>query len=117
MNAFEYGSVKVEPEFRAMYAISPYAHVQEGAKYPPVMLETGANDPRVTSWMLTKMTARLQAANGGPNPILLRVDFDAGHGIGSGRKQALKLKADEYTFLGWRLGMKGFAETTDHQGS
>jgi prolyl oligopeptidase len=108
MNAFEYGSVKVEPEFRAMYAISPYAHVQDGAKYPPVMLETGANDPRVTSWMLTKMTARLQAANGGGNPILLRVDFDAGHGIGSGRKQQLKLLADEYTFLGWRLGMKGF---------
>jgi prolyl oligopeptidase len=115
MNAFEYGSVKVEPEFRAMYAISPYAHVQDGVKYPPVMLETGANDPRVTSWMLTKMTARLQAANGSANPILLRVDFDAGHGIGSGRKQALKLLADEYTFLGWRLGMKGF-ETPAHSG-
>jgi prolyl oligopeptidase len=110
MNAFEYGSVKVEPEFRAMYAISPYAHVKDGISYPSVMLETGANDPRVTSWMLTKMTARLQAANAGANPILLRVDFDAGHGIGSGRKQALKLTADEYTFLGWRLGMKGFAE-------
>jgi prolyl oligopeptidase len=107
-NAFEYGSVKIEPEFRAMYAISPYAHVQEGFKYPSVMLETGANDPRVTSWMLTKMTARLQAANTSSNPILLRVDFDAGHGIGSNRTQALKLAADEYTFLGWRLGMAGF---------
>jgi prolyl oligopeptidase len=70
---------------------SAHTHVQEATKYPPVMLETGANDPRVTRWMLTKMTARLQAANGGPNPILLGVDFDAGHGIGSGRKQALKL--------------------------
>jgi prolyl oligopeptidase len=108
-NAYEYGSVKVEPEFRAMYAISPYAHVRDGEKYPSVMLETGANDPRVTSWMLTKMTARLQAANASTNPILLRVDFDAGHGIGSGRTQALKLMADEYTFLGWRLGMDGFA--------
>ncbi|HXR19732.1 MAG TPA: prolyl oligopeptidase family serine peptidase [Steroidobacteraceae bacterium] len=110
-NAYEYGSVGVEPEFRAMYAISPYAQVQDDKTYPAVMLETGANDPRVTSWMLTKMTARLQAANalaGGPNPILLRVDFDAGHGIGSGRAQALKLRADEYTFLGWRLGMSGF---------
>lgn len=107
-NAAEYGSVKVEPEFRAMYAISPYAHVQDGAKYPAVMLETGANDPRVTSWMLTKMTARLQAANASDNPILLRVDFDAGHGIGSDRAQALRLQADELTFLGWRLGMKGF---------
>ena len=108
-NAFEYGSVKIEPEFRAMYAISPYAHVKDGAKYPAVMLETGANDPRVTSWMLTKMTARLQAANASSNPILLRVDFDAGHGIGSNRPQALKLRADEYTFLGWRLGMAGFS--------
>jgi prolyl oligopeptidase len=107
-NAFEYGSVKIEPEFRAMYAISPYAHVQDGTKYPSVMLETGANDPRVTSWMLTKMTARLQAANASSNPILLRVDFDAGHGIGSNRTQALKLQADEFTFLGWRLGMTGF---------
>jgi prolyl oligopeptidase len=62
------------------------------------------------------MTARLQATNGGSNPILLRVDFDAGHGIGSGRKQALKLRADEYTFLGWRLGMKGFEGTSPHQG-
>lgn len=109
MNAWEYGTVKVEPEFRAMYAISPYAHVQDGTKYPAVMLETGANDPRVTSWMLTKMTARLQAANASSNPILLRVDFDAGHGIGSGRAQRLKLHADEYTFLGWRLGMNGFS--------
>jgi prolyl oligopeptidase len=111
-NAFEYGSVNVEPEFRAMYAISPYARVRDDQKYPAVMLETGANDPRVTSWMLTKMTARLQAANAiahGPNPILLRVDFDAGHGIGSGREQALKLRADEYTFLGWRLGLDGFS--------
>jgi prolyl oligopeptidase len=91
-----------------MYAISPYAHVKDGTKYPSVMLETGANDPRVTSWMLTKMTARLQAANASSNPILLRVDFDAGHGIGSNRPQALKLTADEYTFLGWRLGMAGF---------
>jgi prolyl oligopeptidase len=107
-NAAEYGSVKIEPEFRAMYAISPYAHVVDSTSYPAVMLETGANDPRVTSWMLTKMTARLQKANAPPNPILLRVDFDAGHGLGSDRIQALKLKADEYTFLGWRLGMKGF---------
>ena len=42
--------MKVELELRAMAAISPYAHVKDGAKYPAVLLETGANDPRVTSW-------------------------------------------------------------------
>ena len=108
-NSSEYGSVKVASEFRAMYAVSPYAQVVDRTAYPAVMLETGANDPRVTSWMLTKMTARLQQANASQNPILLRVDFDAGHGLGSDRNQALQLKADEYTFLGWRLGLKGFA--------
>jgi prolyl oligopeptidase len=108
-NAWEYGTVKNEAEFRAMLAISPYAHVRDGTRYPAVLLETGANDPRVTSWMLTKMTARLQAANASTNPILLRVDFDAGHGLGSDRDQALRLLADEYTFLGWRLGMAGIA--------
>jgi prolyl oligopeptidase len=63
--------------------------------------------------MLTKMTARLQQANASGNPILLRVDFDAGHGIGSNRRQALDLKADEYTFLGWRLGLSGFAAAAE----
>jgi prolyl oligopeptidase len=83
-------------------------------KYPAVLLETGANDPRVTSWMLTKMTARVQAANRSRNPILLRVDFDAGRGIGSGRTQRLRLRADEYTFLGWQLGLNRFDLKSSH---
>jgi prolyl oligopeptidase len=110
-NASEYGSVQIESEFRALLALSPYEHVFDDVKYPAVLLETGANDPRVSSWMLTKMTARLQAAQANqPNhrPTLLRVDFDAGHGIGSDRRQALLQSADEFTFLGWQLGMNGF---------
>ena len=107
-NIPELGSVKVETDFRALYASSPYHHVKDGAAYPAVLLETGLNDPRVPSWQMAKMTARLQAATSSKLPVLLRVDKDAGHGIGSDRQQAAELVADEFTFLGWQLGMAGF---------
>ena len=72
------------------------------------MLETGVNDPRVPSWQVAKMAARLQAATSSTKPIVLRVDFDAGHGIGSDREQGAALAADENTFLLWQLGDPGF---------
>ena len=54
------------------------------------------------------MTARLQAASTGSNPILLRIDYDAGHGIGSTKKQAYEERADTFAFLFWRAGVKQF---------
>jgi prolyl oligopeptidase len=107
-NIPELGSVKVDADFRALYAISPYHHVKDGAACPAVLLETGLNDPRVPSWQVAKMAARLQAATSSNLPVLLRVDKDVGHGIGSDRQQAAELMADEFTFLGWQLGMTGF---------
>jgi prolyl oligopeptidase len=63
------------------------------------MLTTGINDPRVEPWMSGKMAARLQAASSSGKPILLRIDFDAGHGIGSTKKQRNEELADVYAFL------------------
>ena len=74
--------MKVEAEFRARYAISPYHHVRDHVAYPAVLLGTGINNPRVPSWQMAKMTARLQAATSSNSPVLLRVDKDARHGIG-----------------------------------
>jgi len=108
-NTLEFGSVSNEAEFRALNAFSPYANVRNGVAYPAVLLETGINDPRVPSWQLAKMTARLQASTSSKRPILLRVDYDAGHGLGSDKDQIAELMADEFTFLGWRLGLPGFA--------
>jgi prolyl oligopeptidase len=54
------------------------------------------------------MTARLQAASTSRRPILLRVDFDAGHGIGSTRAQQDREAADTYAFLLWQTGVKGY---------
>ena len=81
-----------------------YQHVHDGVKYPSVLLTTGLHDPRVAPWEPTKMTARLQAATASDNPVLLRVDTDAGHGIGSTRMQRDIETADIIAFILWRTG-------------
>ena len=60
-----------------------YQHVRDGTRYLSVLLTTELNDPCVSSWEPTKMAARLQAANASNNPMLLRIETDAGHGISS----------------------------------
>jgi prolyl oligopeptidase len=54
------------------------------------------------------MAARLQAASSSGRPVLLRVDFDAGHGIGSTRTQQDREATDTYAFLLWQTGVKGY---------
>ena len=103
-NTGEFGSVKSEDGFHGLYAMSAYAHVRDGTAYPAVLLHTGANDPRVDPWIIAKMAARLQAASTSGKPILLDVDYDAGHGIGSQREQTRKLWADEMAFPLWQFG-------------
>ncbi len=51
------------------------------------------------------MTALLQADNGGPNPILLRIETKAGHGAGKPISKLVEEWTDIYSFLFWQLGM------------
>ncbi len=108
-NVPEFGSVKTEQGFKNLYATSAVQHVVRGTKYPAVMLTTGINDPRVDPWQAAKMAATLLDATTSGKPILLRVDYEGGHGlIGSGRSQAVALAADEYAFLLWQFGVPEF---------
>jgi prolyl oligopeptidase len=107
-NIPEFGTVKKEDEFKALLAMGPYQNVKDGVGYPAVLLVTGINDPRVDSWEAAKMTARLQAATTGNKPILLRIDYDAGHGFGSTKLSQYQERADTFAFLFWQLGAKGF---------
>ena len=61
-NVTEFGTVKEPSQFKALYAYSPYHHVQDGKAYPAVLFLTGDNDGRVDPANSRKMTARLQAA-------------------------------------------------------
>lgn len=109
-NIPEFGTQTNEVGFKALYAMDAYEHVVPGTAYPAVMLVTGYNDPRVSSWELAKFTARLQKATTSGRPILLRVDYDAGHGfLAASRKQSEELLTDEYSFLLWQCGDPAFA--------
>lgn len=108
-NIPELGSTKTEAGFQALYAMSAYHHVENGTRYPAVLIETGINDPRVDPWESAKMTARLQAATISGKPILLRVDYAGGHGgIGATERQAEERFADWLDFLLWQFGVADF---------
>ena len=98
--------------YRYLKAIDSYQHVIDGTRYPAVLLTTGVTDPRVAPFHVAKMTARLQAASASGKPVLLRVDYDAGHGIGSTRGQQDREAADTYAFLLWQTGAPGYQPRT-----
>jgi prolyl oligopeptidase len=104
----EWGAISEESGYRALKAIDSYQAVKPGTAYPAVLLTTGVTDPRVAPFHVAKMAARLQAASTSHKPILLRVDFDAGHGIGSTRSQQDREAADTYAFLLWQTGVKAY---------
>jgi prolyl oligopeptidase len=104
-NIPEFGTRTHEAGFRALLAMSAYHQVRDGVRYPAVLLTHGVNDPRVAVSNSTKMAARLMAASASGQPVLLRLDWAGGHGIGDTRAQVLDQRADEFAFLMWRLGM------------
>ena len=104
-NVTEYGTVKEQPQFEALYGYSPYHHVKNGTQYPAVLFLTGANDGRVNPAHSRKMTARLQAAASGKRPILLRISGNTGHGLGTPLDARIQQLADTYAFLFDQLGV------------
>lgn len=104
-NIPEFGTRTNEAGFRALLAMSAYHQVRDGVPYPAVLLTHGVNDPRVAVSNSTKMAARLMAASTSGKPVLLRLDWAGGHGIGDTQAQVLDQRADEFAFLMWQLGM------------
>ncbi|SFD88569.1 prolyl oligopeptidase family serine peptidase [Massilia yuzhufengensis] len=95
----EWGAIRDQAGYKALKSIDSYQAVKDGGKYPAVLLTTGVTDPRVAPFHPAKMAARLQAATASGKPVLLRVDFDAGHGMGSTRAQQDMEAADTYAFI------------------
>lgn len=102
-NTPEFGSVKSKEGAEALYAMGAYYHVKKGVKYPAVLVTAGANDPRVDAWQGAKMAAALQAATASDKPVLLRVNYDAGH-FADTVSQAVSDWTDIYSFLLWNFG-------------
>ncbi|MFM7312627.1 MAG: prolyl oligopeptidase family serine peptidase [Cyanobium sp.] len=102
-NIDEMGSVKDRDGFLALRAMDAYNAVRDGLPYPAVLLTAGIEDSRVAVSQPAKLAARLQAATRSGNPVLLSVNFEAGHGP-STRLQADLQQADTYGFALWRSG-------------
>lgn len=94
--------------FKSLLEMSTYSNIRDGVKYPAVIFVHGINDPRVDIWHSLKTAARFQKASASGRPVLLRLDDQAGHGIGSTVSQALGETADVYAFLLWQMDVKGY---------
>ncbi len=101
----DYGSSEAnEAEFKALRAYSPIHNIRPGVAYPATLITTADHDDRVVPAHSFKYAAALQAAQGGPNPILIRIDTKSGHGASS-TKKSIEQTADIYSFLMWTLGV------------
>jgi prolyl oligopeptidase len=108
-NVTEFGTVTKEPEFKSLFAYSPFHNTKDTAMYPSVLMLTGKNDPRVDPYHSRKFTARLQeaaAVSGNKHPVLLRTSDGTGHGIGTPLAAEIEEDADIYGFLLHELGAK-----------
>ena len=76
--------------------MSTYHQLRDGTAYPAVMLVHGMNDPRVDVWQSAKTAARLQQATASGKPVFMRIDMQAGHGVGSTAQQAASQLGDVY---------------------
>lgn len=90
--------------FRTLWAMDAYHNIHAGTAYPGVLLVLGLNDGRVPTWNSAKFGARMQIASTSGRPVLLRVDADAGHGVGSTRDQLVSARADAWSFVLWQAG-------------
>ncbi len=94
----EWGNPKNEDAYHYMLGYSPYDNVQAKA-YPNTLVTTGLHDSQVQYWEPAKWVAKLRDLKEDENVLLLFTDMSAGHGGASGRFEALKTLALEYSFL------------------
>ena len=95
----DYGSPDDPEDFKYLYAYSPYHNIEDGVSYPATLILTADHDDRVVPGHSFKFAARLQAAQGGDAPILIRIQRKAGHGGGKPTAMRIEEAADRLAFL------------------
>ncbi len=105
-NIPEFGSCETEAGFQVLYEMDAFLHVRDGVNYPAMLITHGITDPRVEPWQSAKFAARVQAASASGKPVLLRMDYEAGHGIGSTKTQVIQELADIFAFMMWQFGVE-----------
>ncbi len=85
----EYGDPEKPADFRNILSYSPYHAIRSGVELPAMLVIAGENDSRVDPLHAKKFVARAQANAGQTNPVLLKMDFDSGHGAGKSTQQLI----------------------------
>ncbi|MDQ6933622.1 MAG: S9 family peptidase [Candidatus Eremiobacteraeota bacterium] len=101
----EWGNPNTKADYEYMMRYSPYDNVKAQA-YPALLVRVSLYDSQVPYWEGTKFVAKLRALKTDTNPLLLEVNFGAGHGGASGRYDALKEIAFNYAFILSELGVQ-----------
>jgi len=100
----DYGSPENPEEFETLLAYSPYHNIREGVDYPPTMVMTGDHDDRVFPAHSFKFAAKLQQAQAGEAPVLIRIETRAGHGAGKPTQKLIEEFSDMWTYALANLG-------------
>ena len=95
----DYGSSENADDFKALFAYSPLHNIKPNTAYPATMVTTADHDDRVVPAHSFKFAATMQAAQAGTNPILIRIETDAGHGAGKPTTKVIEEVADRWGFL------------------
>ncbi|WCM41482.1 prolyl oligopeptidase family serine peptidase [Flavobacterium sp. CBA20B-1] len=104
--AYDYGTAEDSNEmFNYLKGYSPVHNVKAGVSYPATMVTTGDHDDRVVPAHSFKFAAELQEKNAGNNPMLIRIDVNAGHGAGKSVQQTINENADIQAFTLWNMGV------------
>jgi len=105
--AYDYGTSDDSKEmFEYLKAYSPLHNVKQGVAYPATLITTGDHDDRVVPAHSFKFAAELQAKQTGNNPILIRIETNAGHGAGTPVSKTIEQNADLQAFTLWNMGIK-----------
>jgi oligopeptidase B len=100
----EWGNPQDPQYYRYMLSYSPYDNIS-ATTYPAMLVQTSLNDSQVMYWEPAKYVAKLRATKTDANPVLLKINMDAGHGGASGRYDFLREIAFTYAFILWQLGL------------
>jgi len=101
----EYGNADSASQFPYLYKYSPYHNLRPGTNYPATLVTTADHDDRVVPAHSFKFAARLQEYNTGNNPVLIRIETNAGHGAGKPTSKQIDEAADTWSFVMQNLGM------------
>src|SRR5687767_12352919 len=100
----EWGNPNEKAAYEYMKQYSPYDNVGK-KNYPATLVKVSVNDSQVPYWEGAKLVAKMRAMKTDDNPLLLKVNFGAGHGGASGRYDALRETAFDYAFMLWQMGI------------